>query len=154
MVFVSPQKDFHSVIVDLLVTALRRCAPERYRVRREMSIILGPRQRPEPDIAVIHADALTGPDTTAYQAADAVLLVEVVSPDSETRDRERKPELYATAGIKHFWRVEQDKGRPTVYVYEIDPATKKYVPTGIFHDKLRLTVPFKIDIDLTEADRL
>jgi Uma2 family endonuclease len=154
LVFVSPQKDFHSVIVDLLVSVLRQLVPADFRVRREMSVVLGPRQRPEPDITVLRASGLTGRDATSYEAKDVVLVVEVVSPDSETRDRERKPQLYAAAGIPHMWRVEQVDGRPTVYVYELDPATRSYALMGIHHDKLHLSVPFETDIDLTEAERL
>ena len=41
-----------------------------------------------------------------------------------------------------------------VYVYELDPATQSYAVTGIYHDRLKLTVPFEIDIDLSEIDRL
>jgi Uma2 family endonuclease len=154
LVFVSPQADFHSLTTDLLVNGLRRAAPERLRVRREMTVTLGPRQRPEPDVLVIRADADPGPKRTAYQAADVVLVVEVVSPDSEERDRKRKPQLYAEAGILHFWRVENDSQRPIVYIYELDPATRSYVPTGIHHDRLKTTVPFDIDIDLTRIQYL
>ncbi|WP_424529146.1 Uma2 family endonuclease [Sphaerisporangium viridialbum] len=154
LVFVSPQKDFHSVIIDLLVNALRRFTPREFRVRREMSVVLGPRQRPEPDVVILRAEALVGPDATAYQAKDVLLIVEVVSPDSETRDRERKPQLYAAAKIEHFWRVEQNGGKATVYVYELDPATKAYALMGIHHDKLQLKVPFEVDIDLTEIESL
>ncbi len=82
------------------------------------------------------------------------LVVEVVSAESRTRDRERKPQLYAKAGIPHFWRVENIDGRPVVYVYELDPATGAYAPSGIFHDRLKVSVPFEIDIDLSEIDRL
>ncbi|GAA1291688.1 hypothetical protein Psi02_36290 [Planotetraspora silvatica] len=154
LVFVSPQASFHGLIITVLENGLRRTVPADLRVRREMSVILGLRQRPEPDVVVIRATADLGPDVTAYQAAEAVLTVEVVSPDSETRDRERKPQLYAAAGIRHFWRVEQNDGLPTVYVYELDPATGAYALMGIHHDKLRLSVPFEIDIDLTEIDAL
>ncbi|MGW4637600.1 Uma2 family endonuclease [Sphaerisporangium sp. NPDC004334] len=154
LVFVSPQRSFHSLVVDLMVIALRRLTPSEYRVRREMSVILGPRQRPEPDFTIIRASADLALDVTAYRAADVLLAAEVVSPDSQVRDRERKPQLYAAAGIRHFWRVEENDGRATVYVYELDPASKAYALMGIHHDKLQLTVPFEIDIDLTEAERL
>jgi Uma2 family endonuclease len=83
-----------------------------------------------------------------------LLAVEVVSPDSEERDRKRKPQLYAEAGIPHFWRVENNSRRPTVYVYELDPATRAYALTGIHHDRLKTPVPFDVDIDLTEIDNL
>ena len=64
-----------------------------------MSVILGLRQRPEPDIIVLRPGYDDGDEVTAYQEADVELAVEVVSPDSEERDRKRKPQLYAKAGI-------------------------------------------------------
>lgn len=87
------------------MNGLRRTVPADLRVRREMSVILGRRQRPEPDLLVVRAETDIGLEQTAYQSADVVLAVEVVSPDSEERDRERKPQLYAAAGIPHFWQV-------------------------------------------------
>jgi Uma2 family endonuclease len=154
LVFVSPQASFHMRAVDLLTDGLRGHIGGDLRVRREMSVILGPRQRPEPDISVIRADAEHGPEQTAYEAGDVLMAIEVVSPDSEERDRKRKPQLYAEAGIAHFWRVENQSGRPTVYVYELDPATSGYALTGIYHDRVKLSVPFEIDIDLTEIDTI
>ena len=112
LVFVSPQANFHTLMMDLLVNGLRRTAPAGLRVRREMSVILGRRQRPEPDVSVVRADADLNPEATALRAADIVLAAEVVSPDSEERDRERKPQLYAKAGISHFWRGENASGQP------------------------------------------
>ncbi|MET8335653.1 Uma2 family endonuclease [Streptosporangium canum] len=154
LVFVSPQTNFHMSTLFLLESELRRAVPPDLRVKREMTVTIGQRQRPEPDILVVRAEAVKGPKQTTYQPADVVLAVEVVSAESEIRDRERKPQLYAAAGIPHFWRIENAEGRPTVYVYELDPATKAYVATGIHHDRLKLTVPFDVDIDLAEIDDL
>ena len=47
-----------------------------------------------------------------------------------------------------------DDGLPEVYVYELDQSTGAYGLVGIQHDQLKLNVPFTIDIDLTEVDRL
>ncbi|MFC9972885.1 Uma2 family endonuclease [Spirillospora sp. NPDC127200] len=154
LVFVSPQSVFHSLTMDLLVPALRYFAPENLRVRREITVTLAPRQRPEPDVMVVRAEAAAGVKQTSFRPEDVVLAVEVVSPDSVEHDRERKPQLYAKAGIRHFWRVENMDGRPAVFVYELDPATAQYGLAGVHRDRLKLTVPFDIDIDLTEIDRL
>nr|PPQ62464.1 hypothetical protein C5F59_23235 [Streptomyces sp. QL37] len=75
-------------------------------------------------------------------------------PTPEDRDRGVKPRTYAEAGIRHFWRVEQGADDlPVVHVYELDPATNSYTPTGIHRKKLNLDVPFLIDVDLTEIHR-
>lgn len=155
LVFVSPQRDFHSTMIDLLVTGLRSTAPPEVKVRREMTVVLDRRNGPEPDISVVRAEAITGLDVTRYQAADVLLAVEVVSPDSEARDREAKPHKYATAGIPHFWLVEMTgtDQHPVVRVYELDPVTKAYALTGIHHDRLKTGVPFPVDIDVS-ADAL
>ncbi|MCL6291964.1 Uma2 family endonuclease [Streptomyces sp. 43Y-GA-1] len=151
LVFVSPQRDFHSTMIDLLMTGLRSTAPPEVKVRREMTVVLDRRNAPEPDISVVRTEAVTGLDVTRYQAADVLLAVEVVSPDSEARDREAKPHKYATAGIPHFWLVEMTgtDQHPVVRVYELDPVTKAYALTGIHHDRLKTGVPFPVDVDIS-----
>lgn len=153
LVLVSPQMGFHSVVMDLLTIGLRHVIPAHYRVRREMTVTLGPRQRPEPDIMVVDAEAVDNRQST-FPADAVALAVEVVSQESMERDRHRKPQLYAQAGIPHFWRVENNDNAPVVYVYELDPAKACYVPTGIHHDRLKVEFPYPVDIDLTEVHRL
>ncbi|MFE9239915.1 Uma2 family endonuclease [Streptomyces sp. NPDC007007] len=151
LVFVRPQRDFHSTMIDLLMTGLRSTAPPEVKVRREMTVVLDRRNAPEPDVSVVRTEAITGLDVTRYQAADVLLAVEVVSPDSEARDREAKPHKYATAGIPHFWLVEMTgtDQHPVVRVYELDPVTKAYALTGIHHDRLKTGVPFPVDVDIS-----
>ncbi|MEU6787090.1 Uma2 family endonuclease [Nonomuraea angiospora] len=154
LVFVRPQGSFHMRVVSLLENELRRAAPQDLRVRREMTIILGPRQRPEPDLIVIKAGAAHDDDETFYEAQDVVFAIDVTTPASEVRDRHRKPQLYAEAAIQYFWRVEKNPDKPVVYAYELDPATRSYVTTGIHRECVKVTVPFDLAIDLTEIDRL
>jgi Uma2 family endonuclease len=151
LVFVSPQRDFHSTMIDLLVTGLRRTVPKELKVRREMTVVLDRRNGPEPDVSVVRAGAVTGPDLTRFEAKDVLLAVEVVSPDSEARDRDAKPRKYAAAGIPYFWLVEMadPNQHPVVRAYEIDPVNKTYALTGIHHDHLKLTAPYDIDVDIT-----
>ncbi|MFJ8560264.1 Uma2 family endonuclease [Streptomyces microflavus] len=151
LVFVSPQRLFHSTVIDLLVTGLRSTAPAEMKVRRQMTVVLDRRNGSEPDVSVVRAEAVTGPDVNRYQAADVLLAVEVVSPDSDARDREAKPHKYATAGIPHFWLVEMTgtDQHPVVRVYELDPVTKAYALTGIHHDRLKTGMPFPVDIDVS-----
>ncbi|RKS08770.1 putative restriction endonuclease [Nocardiopsis sp. Huas11] len=153
LIIVSPQKVFHSALIDVIMAGMYSCTPRELRVRREISVTLAPRQRPEPDLMVVGAGASTGGNQTSYTPETVLLVAEVVSPESAERDRYRKPELYAQAGIPHFWRIEDNDGSPVVYVYELDPAKKCYVPTGIHHDRLKIEQPYPIDIDLTEVER-
>ncbi|MFE7778009.1 Uma2 family endonuclease [Streptomyces sp. NPDC057445] len=151
--FVSPQTFFHMAALRLLENALVQEVPGHLYVIREMTTKLGERDRPEPDLMVVRQSALSGSTQTWYEPADILLAVEVVSDESVQRDRELKPRKYAAAGIRHFWRVEKNDGLPVVYVYELDPATNTYAVTGIHHNRLKVDVPYPIEIDLTAVDR-
>ncbi len=73
-------------MIDLLVNGLRRTVFPELKVEREMTVVLDRRDGPEPDVCVVRAEAVTGLEQTRFQAADVLLAIEVVSPDSEARD--------------------------------------------------------------------
>jgi hypothetical protein len=59
----------------------------------------------------------------------------------------------ATAGIEHFWRVEDvddSKRTMTVFRYRLDPTTHAYVPTGIDTGTLAVLDPVRVVVDLAE----
>ena len=151
LVFVSPQRRFHAKMIELLMNGLRRTLPEDLSVEREMTVVLDRRNGPEPDLSVVRAAAITGLEQTRFRAEEVLLAIEVVSPDSEARDRDAKPRKYAAAGIPYFWLVEMadPNQHPVVRAYEIDPVNKTYALTGIHHDHLKLTAPYDIDVDIT-----
>jgi Uma2 family endonuclease len=150
LVSVGPQRRFHFLVIDLLVNGLRSSLSPEFSAEREMTIVLDKRNGPEPDVSVVRADAVTGLDQTGFKAKDVLLAVEVVSPGSESRDRTTKPHKYATAGIPHYWRVEQDgtTGRPLIHVYELDPMTRSSVHMGRHRDRIEVDKPSAIAIDL------
>jgi len=153
LIVVSPHRSFHSRVMLRLGSALDLAAPEGIGVEIEMAVKLGQRQRPEPDILAFRTSDRDN-DRTFYLPEEVLLVVEIVSEESAERDRETKPLKYAKAEIPHFWRVEEDdSGFPVVYVYELDPATGQYVPTTIAHDRLTVSVPFDIDVDLRRLVR-
>lgn len=153
LVFMSPQKRFHQRVIRGLANAIGEQAPASLSVVDQMDVKLGHRQRPVPDVLVIDAAAAEDDDRTYYMPAEVHLVIEVVSPESEERDRLTKPLRYAAAGIVHFWRVENNDGQPVVYIYELDPATKTYGLAGIHHGKVSVSVPFPIELDLTALPR-
>ncbi|MFY1637840.1 Uma2 family endonuclease [Solwaraspora sp. WMMB335] len=80
-----------------------------------------------------------------------LLVVEVVSPGSETTDRIVKADQYARAGIQFYWRVEQAAtGAPLVCTYILDPATGRYRDGEIFVGVVTSTAPFSIEVDLAQ----
>ncbi|NJP87873.1 Uma2 family endonuclease [Nonomuraea sp. FMUSA5-5] len=145
LVMISPQTGFHMLMLRLLEQSLR--PPAEFIVAREMTVTLGLRQRPEPDILLVKRSAFTA-KVTSFKPEDVHLAVEVVSDESRERDRTTKPIKYSDAGIKHFWRVEQEDGLPVVYTFELEPAVRAYVPTGIHRKRLRTNIGFDVDLDL------
>lgn len=142
----SPQRAWHHRVIRTLEFALLEQAEDAARVMAEFSIKLDDRTRPEPDL-IVTANPIDD-DRTFVHAAEVILAVEVVSPESAQRDRLAKPARYAQAGIESFWLVEEERGHAAVHVYELDPVTHTYLPTGIFRDTLRVTKPFPLEIGL------
>jgi Uma2 family endonuclease len=143
----SPQRYWHSRVIAALTYALDAQAPDDIAVVSEMTVRLDERSRPEPDIV---ASVAPVDDNRTWFAPDEVLLViELVSPESEHRDRTVKLRKYAEAGIPHFWLIEEEAGTAVVHVYELDKPTGAYVATEVCRATLELPVPFPISIDLT-----
>jgi Uma2 family endonuclease len=146
LAFEAPESPFHERAIHGIARRLGAQSPDHCTVAVRMHVKLGHRIRPRPDVLVVGSPADGG--RTFYLPDEVLLAVEVMSPESEPRDRRWKPPCYADAGIPHLWRVEEKDGRAVVYVYELDPATRAYVATGIHRGALGVTVPFRIGIDL------
>ena len=150
LVFATPQTVFHSRAVGYFGWQLESAAPEDLEIVVRFTIDIDRQNRPEPDVVVVHGEAIEDSDQTRLPAELVVLAVEVVSTDTMTRDRETKPVKYARAKIPHFWRVEDNEGQAVVHVFELEPTTGAYTSTGIFHDRMKVSVPFPVDLDLTQ----
>ncbi|SEM16162.1 Uma2 family endonuclease [Streptacidiphilus jiangxiensis] len=149
LVFMSPQRIVRMRVINLLMSSLMATCPDELAVLREMTVTLGKRDRPEPDLMVVPAEAVDDEQTT-LQPEDVQLTVEVVSPESDVRDREVKPRKYAAAGIRYFWGVENEGGEPVVHTFELDEAIGAYAPTGVHRGKLEIELPYPIEVDLTD----
>ncbi|MFD9881508.1 Uma2 family endonuclease [Streptomyces alboflavus] len=119
-------------------------------------MVLDPANGLEPDVSVLRRSAVEDWHRMTFPVADVLLAVEVVSPDSLSRDSTTKPQKYAAAGIPHFWLVEMAglDDHAVVRVYERGGASGTYALTGIHRGRLKLSVPYDIDIDLTAIDEL
>ncbi|MFI0240877.1 Uma2 family endonuclease [Streptomyces sp. NPDC016845] len=148
LVFVSPQAIFHERTVDYCKWQLQSVAPEGFEVYREFTIDIDRQNRPEPDVVVVREDVVEDPNQTRFPAEAVILAIEVVSPDSVSRDRETKPLKYARAKIQHYWRVENENGKAVVHAFELEPTTGAYVSVGIFRERMKVDAPFTVDLDL------
>jgi Uma2 family endonuclease len=70
-----------------------------------------------PDLVVLRQRV--APGTVWIEPTDVLVVVEIVSPGSQTLDRSVKPAGYARAGIVHYWRVERDGRAATVHRYTL-----------------------------------
>jgi Uma2 family endonuclease len=101
LIIMSPQTTFRMLMIDVLQARIG--PPEGLYVTREMDLKISTRQRPVPGIMVVSAAPSDDLDRTCFAPQEVRLVVEVVSPGSEERDRETKPAKYAKAGIRFLW---------------------------------------------------
>jgi Uma2 family endonuclease len=135
----------HQDIGGLLWAWLRGHTPPGYRASLATGVLIGPRRTLEPDVLLVRRDVS---DRSHYATADQVLLVvEVVSPGTQRRDRIEKPVEYAAAGVPFFWRVEQDP--LSVYAYELGSADS-YRLVASSDSELVLERPFEIRLPIAE----
>lgn len=155
LVFMAAQRDIHGLLIDVVTQALRSAAPDEFRVRREMPVVLSETTTVEPDVSVVHASSVRSADQTSYRPTDLVLAIEVASPSSLERDRDTKPHKYARAGIPYYWRIERkDVGRLVAYTFELDGDLGSYRPTGTYVNTVTVEQPYPIDLDLSAAESL
>lgn len=107
----------HDYSLSALCDHLRSMLPAGMILREDKSLRLGPRSRPEPDIAIV-----VGP-RTLYKRRDpdpgeTSLIVEV-GGSTYRYDRGRKWRRYAAAGVPSYWIVNLKRRQVEVYR---DPA--------------------------------
>jgi len=142
----SPQKAWHMALIGVLWWHMRSQAPAEFRVMREMAVKRSERSAPEPDLSIIRAEAYDR-HKSIFLPADIVLAAEVISSESEERDREDKPILYAAMGIPTFWLIEcGPDDTPIVHEHQLYGGGYHLMHTHIGH--LKTAIPFPIDIPL------
>jgi Uma2 family endonuclease len=100
---------------------------------------LRPSLRREPDLMFIAKDRLSIIRKNHIEGAPD-LAVEIVSPDSLTRDWREKYYEYEQAGVKEYWVIDPDAKRMDMYFldeqenYELIPLEKGKLQSRIFPD--------------------
>jgi Uma2 family endonuclease len=107
----------HDYSLDAIAEDLRRLTPAGWILREDKSLQLGPRSRPEPDVAIVRGPRKQFGKRTPH-ARETALVVEV-SESSYRFDRGEKWRAYAAARIPIYWIVNLEKSQIEVYR---DPA--------------------------------
>ncbi len=108
---VTPAPAFrHQEILGKLYDVLRPSVGDRNDLRLLWSpadIYLGPRTLVQPDLFIARVpDAEVSP--TWRDVPAPLLVVEVISPSTASRDRGKKRRLYLAAGVEEYWIVDVD----------------------------------------------
>ena len=144
----SPQTSWHMAAVSALERLVDEQCPSHYMTQRGMAIRKSPRTAPEPDISIVRSSAF-GLDKSFYLPEDVVLAAEVISPESEERDREDKPVMYAMMGVPTYWLIEIGEDfAPIVHEHYLYAGV--YKPIKTHTGRLKTEVPFPIDIPLVD----
>lgn len=127
------QNEPHAWAIRAMEEALRGLFPSGHDVRCQLPLILGPRSKPEPDLAIV---AGSFNDYKQDHPTTAILVVEV-SDTTLTMDRSTKAALYARAGIEDYWIVNLPDG---VLEVHRQPAAMADQPLGHhYRSIIRLT---------------
>ncbi|MFE2233350.1 Uma2 family endonuclease [Streptomyces sp. NPDC059442] len=138
----------HNRLARILANALEAAAGPDWNADSDFDVRLQdvPLTNRCPDVVVYRAETI---DITPTRPEHVLLVVEVVSPGSETTDRIVKTDQYAKSGIAFYWRVEQAAtGVPLVYTYVLDPAARVYRDGEVFTGVVKVSAPFAMEVDL------
>ena len=104
----------HQALLFRLATVLDRAIPQGLRVLiAPMDVRFGQRRQVQPDILVIHDEGL---DAVRVESVP-LLVVEVLSRGTRSRDQVTKRRVYEQAGVPAYWIV--DPKRPSLTVLEL-----------------------------------
>src|SRR4029453_8799644 len=98
-----------------------------------------------PDITVLHATSIEL-DEGLLVAADVVLAVEVLSPDSGGDDQVMKRHRYGKIGIPHYWIVDQKTRTLTVLRHD---GREAYDEVAVVRpgESFKTDEPFPLELD-------
>ncbi len=141
---VSPSpSNLHQSLAGMLFARLVGQTPESYVATQAVEIRFARQLTRIPDLMIVQSEQ---PERHWFAPAEVLVAIEIESPGNHIEDRTTKPAIYARFGIPHYWRVEPEPLRVTVYRLGEGDA---YHETGA-GDRLNVTEPFPLDLPLVE----
>ena len=140
---------FHQFLGNEILYSLRERLPREYFLATDLSVLVDSRNEPRPDVVLMWRK---GANRSPVLAADVLLAVEVVSPESTIRDRRDRMKLYAYAGIPAYWIVDPLAERVTFTQFLLGPG-------GAYHQQVQtdglvtIDQPWEVTLDLPEWTR-
>jgi Uma2 family endonuclease len=134
----------HQRINVRLVSWLERHIPAGFEPLMALGVLIDIDTTREPDALIVHGPADI--DHHFCKAEQVVVAVEIVSPGTRRRDRFEKPALYASVGIPHYWRIEQNP----VHVFAYDLVGGSYELVADSTEELVLNEPFEIRLPIRD----
>lgn len=138
----------HQRVICQMVTQLDPQLPDGWIIVSGVDVVFAADHTRRPDVVVVRAAAI---DVEPTPVADVGLIVEIVSPGSETADRRDKPEEYAAAGIPAYWRIEP-RGALALISYEL--VGDNYLEHQPVTDTFSTRQPWPMTIDVPDLARI
>jgi Uma2 family endonuclease len=135
----------HQRLSARLWLALEALRPSGMEVLEAVNVRVAPGRLLIPDLAVLRSRL---DDATVVDAADVLMVTEIVSAGSVAADRAIKPRLYAAAGIRAYVRIELSGGPLRAFTCHLTDGVYAETPDSSGNPVLRLTSPFDAEVDL------
>lgn len=123
--------------------ALRQACPTEFIVSMDQSIKANHRNEPRPDVVAIRAERA---NRSPVPVADAILAVEIISPDSTFRDMYEQAHIYARAGVPTYWVIDPLHDKLTLTEFLL--GSSEYELGAHTSDVFTTERPWSVTLDL------
>lgn len=144
----SPQKTPHATAVTLTRLLLEDSLGKQVLVRSQLPVTLGDRSEPEPDVAVVMADALRYLDH--HPIPSEIYLIIEIADTTIKRDCNLKALDYAQSGVTDYWVL--DLNQRQLHVFR-EPSPSGYQKRDLLQEAGRIS-PLHIDLVIQVQEML
>lgn len=144
LILPSPTAIHQDIGVRVLLALEANCPPDHMPVT-DLSLKVDFRNEPRPDVVVIRLDHA---DRSPVPVEDALLAVEVISPDSQFRDMYAKAKVYAAAGVAHYWVIDPLHADGIMLIDFRHASNGDYEIVGSTTKVFDTEVPYPVRLDL------